>query len=807
MITQFACYDPRRWWADLVSVWQDTRLIVVTAQIAAIYAAILIPFKAGIPLIPGFVELRPANAIPIVASLLFGPAAAWGAGIGNIIGDCFGTLGPASVFGFLGNFLFGYLPYLMWGNLGWLSSGQPPVVQSWRQGFEYGLICVVASSVCAGIIGWGVELLGLLPFVVLAPAIFFNNIVMSLLLGPPLLMFLYPRVQRWHLRYEDIRSSFVAQGNLRLSEKPSFVGHELSPGIADARTHGSLLDCKHLSFYYPGQQNPALNNLSFSIGPGEMVMLLGRSGSGKSTFCYACNGLIPHMIAGELTGSLQVCGENTRVSPVWKRADRVGLVFQDFETQLVGTSMEAELLHPLEYRQPPLSFDDIKRRVSSALSSVGLEPCLDRDPMTMSGGQRQRLVIASVLVQEPQLLILDEPSSDLDPVTRMQLRQTLRQLRDAGMALLMSEQDHDDLQFADRVILLDEGRLVWEGSPDALRRDPHAMRNRGIRPLALTECFEELVCEPLPLTIDEAVACAEKMNLIISPPAAVLDDTIRLGEPASLWGSQMDPFVRIEDACFQYADRPILRNINCFIYPGEFLALLGANGSGKSTCARLLNGLLAPVEGRVLIDGLDTRTTSMNELVKRVGLVFQNPDHQIFADTVWEEVAFGARNLGCSQEEVAGRVHESLVAVGLPVEESAGLDPFSLRKGERQRVAVASILATRPAMLIFDEPTTGLDAEETDRMMAMIRDLNRKGHTIVMITHSMRLVAEHAQRCLLMKDGQIVADGPPREIFQDSALVQTASLEIPLLSQFSQRWGYTLLTVNEVKASLKPNVR
>ncbi len=803
MITQSACYDPRRWWADLVTVWQDTRLIVVAAQIAAIYAAILIPFKAGIPLIPGFVELRPANAIPIVASLLFGPAAAWGAGIGNIIGDCFGTLGPASVFGFLGNFFFGYLPYLLWGNLGWLSSRQPPIIQSWRQGLEYGLICIVASSACAGIIGWGVELLGLLPFVVLAPAIFFNNIVMSLLLGPPLLMFLYPRVQRWHLRYEDICSTFVAQTNLRVSEKPYSVEHDISPSVPSTRTYRSLLECKDLSFYYPSQLTPALENLSFSIKPGELVMLLGRSGSGKSTFCYTCNGLIPHMITGELTGSLQVCGENSRVSPVWKRADRVGLVFQDFETQLVGTTMEAELLHPLEYRQSPLSMNDVKRRISSALSYVGLEPCLDRDPMAMSGGQRQRLVIASVLVQKPGLLILDEPSSDLDPVTRTQLRQTLRQLRKNGMGVLMTEQDHDDLRLADRIILLDEGQLVWEGPPEVLLRDPHTMRKRGMRPLALTESFEELACDSLPLTIDEAVACAEKMDLMISPPAAVLDDTIRLGERASLQGLQLDPFVRIKDVCFQYADQPILRNMNCSIYPGEFLALLGANGSGKSTCARLLNGLLAPVEGRVLIDGLDTRTTSMNDLVKRVGLVFQNPDHQIFADTVWEEVAFGAKNLGCSQEEIVVRVQESLAAVGLPVEKSAGLDPFSLRKGERQRVAVASILATRPAMLIFDEPTTGLDAEETDRMMAMIRDLNQRGHTIVMITHSMRLVAEYAQRCLLMQDGQIVADGSPREIFQDSALVRNASLEVPAISQFSQRWAYTLLTVAEVKASLK----
>jgi len=798
-------YDPRRWWADLTGVWQDTRLIVVTAQIAAIYAAILIPFKAGIPIIPGFVELRPANAIPIVASLLFGPAAAWGAGIGNIIGDCFGTLGPASVFGFLGNFLFGYLPYLMWGNLGLLSSGQSPMVKSWRQGLEYGLVCVVASGACAGVIGWGVELLGLLPFIVLAPAIFFNNIVMGLSLGPPLLGFLYPRVQRWHLRYEDIRPSLVPPENSGYIDKASALENHSPCDPSDVEGHFSLLDCQEFSFSYSTQKIPALRKITFSVTSGELVMLLGRSGSGKSTLCYACNGLIPHMIPGTISGEIQVCGEDTRASPVWKRAEHVGLVFQDFETQLIGTTVGAELRHPLEYREAPLTFHEMNRRMAHALRSVGLDRDLDRDPMRMSGGQRQRLVMASVLVQEPQLVILDEPSSDLDPVSRTQLRQTLRRLREDGLSVLMTEQDHEDLQLADRVIVLDKGNIVWEGQPTMLLRDPDLMRQRGIRPLALTECFEGLGCDLFPLTIEEAWALAEKLQLIIAPPSAVLDESVRLGKQASLLDHRTDPIIQIEGMSFQYEEQLVLRDFNCAIFPGEFLALLGANGSGKSTLARLLNGLLVPTQGRILVDSLDTSMTSMNELAKRVGLVFQNPDHQIFADTVWDEVAFGAKNLGYSQEEIAVRVRDSLMAVGLPVGQSGRLDPFSLRKGERQRVAVASILATRPAILIFDEPTTGLDAQETDRMMAMICELHRQGHTIVMITHSMRLVAEHAQRCLLMEGGRILADGSPRDIFRDSTLVRRASLEIPAVSRFSQRWGHTLLTVNEVKASLQSN--
>lgn len=792
--------DSRRWWADLTVVWRDTRLIVLTAQIAAIYAAILIPFKAGVPIIPGFVELRPANAIPIVASLLFGPAAAWGAGIGNVIGDCFGTLGPASVFGFFGNFFFGYLPHVMWGHLGWLSSGQPPMVKAWRQMLEYVVVCVIASAACAGIIGWGVEWLGLLPFVILAPAIFFNNIVMGIFLGPPLLGFLYPRVQRWQLRYEDIRRSVDNRfQSFRVPMRHDLTFNE----VTGANPSLPILDCHGLSFQYASGSQPALRNVSFSLVSGEIVVLLGRSGSGKSTLCYACNGLIPHLVPGAFSGTLRVCGRSTVDDPVWKQAGRVGLVFQDFDTQLVATTVVGELLHPLEYRDPSLSSENMRQRIVQALRQIGLEDDAQRDPMTMSGGQRQRLVMASVLVQEPALLVLDEPGSDLDPAGREQLREVLLNLREAGITVLMTEHDDGYLGHADRILVLDEGNIIWEGKPEAFLRNPQLMRDGGLRPLAVTECFERLGVEPLPISVEEAWARADALHLVMDPPASVLDDTLRLGSmPESLAKTTL-PLICVERVSFQYEQQMVLEDVSFTIQTGDFVALLGRNGSGKSTLARLLSGLFTPTHGRIVVDGLSTSVASMNELAKRVGLVFQNPDHQIFADTVWEEVAFSAKNMGCSEEEIAIRVEESLAAVGLPFEGSHVLDPFSLRKGERQRIAVASVLATRPAVLIFDEPTTGLDTDETDRMMAMIRELNRQGHTIVMITHSMRLVAGYARRCLLMHGGRLIADGTPREIFADVGLIRTSSLEIPPISRFSQRWGHTLLTVEEVKASFR----
>ncbi|MEJ2230706.1 MAG: ABC transporter ATP-binding protein [Nitrospirales bacterium] len=343
--------------------------------------------------------------------------------------------------------------------------------------------------------------------------------------------------------------------------------------------------------------------------------------------------------------------------------------------------------------------------------------------------------------------------------------------------------------------------LIESWFPEAFLRHPQLMRDLGLRPLALTECFEGLGVELLPLSVEEAWTRADALNLMLNPPASVLDDTLRLGNLPECLQKDAHPLIRVEGVSFQYEDHVVLKEVSFTIQPGEFLALLGPNGSGKSTLARLLNGLFTPTQGRIVVDGLDTSTTSMNELAKRIGLVFQNPDHQIFADSVWEEVAFSAKNMGCSMQEIAVRVEESLAAVGLPFEGSHNLDPFSLRKGERQRIAVASVLATRPAVLIFDEPTTGLDTDETDRMMAMIRELNRQGHTIVMITHSMRLVAAYARRCMLMPGGRMIADGRPREIFADAGLIRAASLEIPAISRFSQRWGHTLLTVEEVRAS------
>ena len=797
-------WNPRRWIYELRHVWRDTRLLVLSAQIAAIYAAILIPFKVGIPLIPGFSELRPANAIPVVASLLFGPAAAWGAGIGNVIGDCFGTLGPASLFGFVGNFFYGYVPYLLWGHMGFLSSKREPMVQSWRQGLEFVIVCLVASLICAATVGWGVEWLGLLPFAVLAPAVFFNNMVMTLVLGPPLLLFLYPRVKAWGLRYQDLSTQELRE--LGIARDPALkAGAPETSGEVKPTDPEPIIQVKDVTFQYAGTSTPTIRGLSLSIKSGQSIVVMGRGGSGKSTLCFAMNGLIPQFLRGDFAGTIRVNGQDTMMHPVWRQANDVGLVFQDFETQLVSTNVETELRFPLECGNAPdtpLDGEMAKIRIQKTLMLVGLDGFERRDPLTLSGGQRQRLVMGSVLIRRPRTMVMDQPMTDLDPAGRKEVVSVLSQLQAQGMTIVWAEHAYENLMSVDAVCVLDEGRVVWQGSTRDFLSQPSIAIKYGIRPYALAQCFEGREIPSLPATLEDALSIAEECGLKIDPsPDLRMND-----HPTNicLVNAAVPPVLELMKVSYQYpGGLRAVDHITAKIVEGEFVAILGQNGSGKSTLSKLLNGLLLPTEGSVKVCQRDTADTGVGQLASIVGYVFQNPDHQIFAETVWKEVAFGAKNVGCSVEECERRVHVALEAVGLVGAEER--DPFSLTKGERQRIAVASVLAAKPKVLIFDEPTTGLDAEESMRMMTMIQKLNQAGHTIIVITHAMWIAAQYARRGILMKAGEMLADGPIRTLFANPQLVESAGLEVPAITQFSQHWGHTLLTVEEVRASLKPS--
>ena len=784
-----------------MNVWRDTRQIVLVAQTAAIYAAILIPFKVGIPLIPGFAELRPANAIPIVASFLFGPVAAWGAGLGNLIGDCFGTFGPASLFGFLGNFFYGLLPYLLWNHLGPLSSGQRLNFQSWRQRVEFFIICLLSSLACALIIAWGVEWLGLVPFRILAVAIFSNNLLMSLMLAPPLILFLNPRVARWGLRYEDIRVGEILWGSPSSTTPP-----HLHP--TSTVSPPPYISLQNTSFSYQQATVPALNRISLDIQRGEAVAIMGSSGAGKSSLLLTLNGLIPHQSSGSWSGRVLVNQQDTQTRPVWDQATEVGLLFQDFEAQLVSTNVKRELLFPLEYlasRKDSITPQEVEQRAQKILDLVGLSGFESRNPLTLSGGQRQRLALGTVLISQPTILALDEAMTDLDPVGRKMILTTLTKLRQEGHTLLLAEHDPEISLHMEKIVVLAHGHIMWEGKALDLFSRPELqplLQQHGLSPLPMASIFSHLPLSQYPTTIEEAWALTDESGLTLNPE--------KHGESPHppLKPHHTPILLEAQQACFEYeSGTRILSDMNVTIRQGEFVAIVGHNGSGKSTFANLLTGLQSPSQGQILIHGQNSQDIPPGKRATMVGFVFQNPDHQIFAETVEEEVSFGLLNFGYSEEQRHQRVTEALEAVGLHHPEIRTQDPFSLTKGTRQRIAVASVLATRPGILVFDEPTTGLDFQETTSMMNMLASLNHQGHTIIMVTHSLALVGSFAQRCLIVQNGKIFSHNTTREIFTqllDPHIELETGLEVPAITKFAARWGHTYINVQEIQSALHP---
>ncbi len=574
---------------------------------------------------------------------------------------------------------------------------------------------------------------------------------------------------------------------------------------------GRALSAHNLSFTYRGADSPALNTVSLEVQAGELAYLMGRTGAGKSTLCLCLNGIIPKLQPGEFAGEVRVGGERISGRQVYDIARSVGALFQTFEAQLLASDVEREVAFGLESAGLPR--EEMRRRVSEALELVGLSDLRGRDPATLSGGQKQRLALAAVLAPEPDVLVLDEPTTDLDPIARMELRRVVDELSARGVTLLIADHETPDALAGDALIALSEGVKRYEGPPGELLRDPARCAGLGILPLQVAELGARLGVE-LPLTDDGAER----------PQAGSLRHGgvggSRAAEALQAAGWRLDagecevlarelpepgePLIELEDVGFTYAEsrEVALRDVSLTIREGEFVVLLGENGSGKSTLAKHLNGLLSPTSGMVRIGGRDTRRAPVQELAAQVGYLFQNPDHQIFSSTVREEVAFGPRNLGASEHEVEARVAEALAATELSGWEER--DPFVLTKGERQRVALASVLACRPRVIVFDEPTTGLDGLQQRAMMDLLVRLNREGTTVVVITHCTWAAAEYAHRALVLDEGRLVADRSVREVFGDAKLLARTGQVPPDVARISQAMGgVTLLSVDEMERCLR----
>ena len=553
-----------------------------------------------------------------------------------------------------------------------------------------------------------------------------------------------------------------------------------------------------LTFSYAGSRAPALRNINLAQRAGEMIGIMGASGAGKSTLAKVLNRIVPEMEGGDLRGVVMLNGRAIANSHVCDLAGEIGMVFQDFEAQLFSTTVAHEVAFAMERVGMPR--EEILARLDRALDAVGLRGFEHRDPTTLSGGQKQRLAIASVLALRPRLVVLDEPTTDLDPEGRAEVFALIHRMREQGASLIVIEHEAEELRQCDRVVILREGAIIAEGTPATVMPQIELLEECGINAPSLDRVMRVLEIEHHPTSIADAEQHIRKQV----PHAAQIAKEDFFEENRAVTESKT--ILEIDAAAFSYPDGPrVLDGMSLKIAAGEFVAIVGQNGSGKTTLAKMSVGLLAPDTGTVMLEGRDRTTLRPAETAREIGYVFQNPDHQIFADTVEAEVKFGPQNFGLAPDEVEARCAEVLHAVGL--ENERATDPFLLGKGQRQRLAVASVLALRPRLLILDEPTTGLDYREQRKMMKLVSELNASGVAIVMITHTPWLVAEYARRVVLMRTGRKLFDGPVREFFVQDELLRASSFKPPEVTALSRRFGALALSAEELVEGLRGKPR
>lgn len=438
---------------------------------------------------------------------------------------------------------------------------------------------------------------------------------------------------------------------------------------------------------------------------------------------------------------------------------------------------------------------EMLRRCEEALKATGMWELRHRYPFELSGGQKQRVAIAAMLARRPKLLILDEPTSDLDPVGRKEVFQVLARLREESKVTLVVVEHRTEelLKYADKLLALRGGEVAAYGRVEEVVADVEKLKGVGVRLPAAAELALKVLGRPashngrVPVTVEEGVRALQAAK-----------DKMRPLPRVGRWRVGARPVMRLVDAWYVYPDgTAALRGVGLEVYKGEMLAVIGRNGSGKTTMAKLMVGLYKPTRGRVEILGRDTHSLSASDVALRVGYVYQNPDHQLFCETVYEEVAYALFSAGLPGEEVDRRVSDALRQVGLE-----GLEderPYFLSKGERQRLAIAVVLAMDPDVLIVDEPTTGQDPTQSREIMELLRGVNARGKTVVFITHDMDLVAEYASRVAVLSDGRLLAVGRPRAILADSELMDRAGLEPPQMIELSLRlFGKPLLSIEEV---------
>ncbi|MFI3150443.1 ABC transporter ATP-binding protein [Streptococcus suis] len=536
-----------------------------------------------------------------------------------------------------------------------------------------------------------------------------------------------------------------------------------------------LIEFKDFSFQYKAQQEPTLRDINLSIYKGEKVLIVGPSGSGKSTLGQCLNGIIPNIYQGSHSGQLLIDGQEAFDLSIYEKSLLVSTVLQDTDGQFIGLSVAEDLAFALENDME--SQELMQQKVADWSNRLELNQLLNHRPQDLSGGQKQRVSLAGVLIDESPILLFDEPLANLDPKSGQDTIDLIDRLhQQEGATTIIIEHRLEDVLYrqVDRIVLINEGQILFNGQPDQLLQTKLLVEN-GIRePLYLA------TLRAMGYSLEQANSLSSLSGLDLTGLQSVdllLDREEVLAKPSLL---------EVKNLNFSYPQKQALKDIHFTLYKGERLAIVGKNGAGKSTLAKALCGFL-DVEGDFIWQGQSIKDDSVKERAERIGYVLQNPNQMISQTMIFDEVALGLRMRGVGQEELEKRVHKALEVCGL----------YSFRKwpisalsyGQKKRVTIASILVLEPEIILLDEPTAGQDERHYREMMDFLDELNRQGHTIVMITHDMQLMLDYSDRALVVVDGQIIADQSPAEILSDAAIIDKANLKETSIFHLAQRMG------------------
>ncbi|GIU93125.1 MAG: ABC transporter ATP-binding protein [Acidimicrobiia bacterium] len=547
-----------------------------------------------------------------------------------------------------------------------------------------------------------------------------------------------------------------------------------------------VLVVEDYSYWFRGQAGRpgvlALDNVNLEIEKGSFTLILGRSGSGKSTLALNLVGIYPDYFGGKNSGRILIDHPerglvNRRELTRGERFRLVNMLFQNPEDQIVTLTVEEEVGFALENYLFPTA--EIHRRIDRALDLVGLRGFRERSTLKLSGGEKQRVALASLLALEPRVLILDEPTSNLDPAGTEEVLETVDRIRElVDLTLMVVEHEVDEVfDRVDQVVLVEDKQVRGPFHPREFmaERGLHVRDDLGLWIPQATEAGLELARQGVelprvPLSVAELV---EDLAPMVGEP----EPSRSPGVPDFVPEVGSDPAIQVEDVWFSYGEHRVLKGVSLQARRGELLAIVGQNGSGKSTLASMFNGILRPDSGRVLVEGKPTTEYEFAHLVKRVAYIFQVPEKQFIRNTVEEEIAHGLKLLGLEEEEIGQRVDEYLERFQLL--DQRELSPYVLSHGQKRRLSVACMVVAEPDVVVLDEPTFGQDFYQARNLMEMLEGLAAKGAAVVFITHDMRLVAEYADRCCVLCDGEILFEGVPLELFASPDVLTRAKLKAP----------------------------